>query len=54
MDLVREYPDIFTLSLSEVFPVDFTQHKLKIDPDTVREGQGSRDPWGVVGKGTDG
>ena len=23
------------LSLSEVFPVDFTQHKLKIDPDTV-------------------
>ena len=35
MDLIREYPDIFALSLSEVFPVDFMQHKLKIDPDTV-------------------
>ena len=35
MDLVREYPEIFMLSLSEVFPVDFTQHKLKIDPDTM-------------------
>ena len=35
MDLVREYPDIFALSLSEVFSVDFTQHRLKIDPDTV-------------------
>ena len=35
MDLVREYPDSFALSLSEVFPVDFTQHKLKIDPDTM-------------------
>ena len=32
MDLVREYPDIFALSLSEVFPVNFMQHKLKIDP----------------------
>ena len=31
MDLVREYLDIFALSLSEVFPVNFTQHKLKID-----------------------
>ena len=35
MDLIRGYPDIFPLSLSEVFPVDFTQHKLKIDPDTM-------------------
>ena len=32
MDLVQEYPDIFVLSLSEVFPVNFMQHKLKIDP----------------------
>ena len=35
MDLIREYPDIFALSLSEVFPVDFMQHKLNIDPDTA-------------------
>ena len=31
-NLLREYPDIFALSLSEVFPVDFAQHKLNIDP----------------------
>src|SRR6266481_590257 len=31
-DLIKEYPDIFVLSLSEVFPVDFMTHKLKIDP----------------------
>ena len=31
-NLLREYLDIFALSLSEVFPVDFTQHKLNIDP----------------------
>ena len=29
------YPDIFVLSLSEVFPVDFASHKLKIDADVV-------------------
>ena len=31
-DLIKEYTDIFALSLSEVFPVDFMTHKLKIDP----------------------
>ena len=31
-NLLREYPDIFALDLSEVFPVDFAQHKLNIDP----------------------
>ena len=35
MDLVREYLDIFALNLSEVFPVNFMQHKLKIDPGIV-------------------
>ena len=30
-NLLREYPDIFVLNLSEVFPVDFAQHKLNID-----------------------
>ena len=30
-NLLREYPDIFALNLSEVFPVDFVQHKLNID-----------------------
>src|SRR6266481_1879136 len=34
-DLIREYPDIFALSLSEVFPVDFASHKLKIHADVV-------------------
>ena len=29
-NLLREYPDIFALSLSEVFPVNFAQ--LNIDP----------------------
>ena len=31
-NLLREYLDIFVLSLSEVFPADFAQHKLNIDP----------------------
>ena len=31
MDLVQEYLDIFALSLSEVFPVAFMQHKLYKD-----------------------
>ena len=35
VQLVEEYPDIFTLSLSEVFPIDFMRHKLKINPDAV-------------------
>jgi transposase InsO family protein len=30
--LISEYPDIFALNLSEVFPLDFIQHKLNIDP----------------------
>ena len=34
-DLLKEYPDIFALNLSEVFPVDFAQHRLNIDPHTV-------------------
>jgi len=34
-DLIKEYQDIFALSLSEVFPVNFVTHKLKLDPDTV-------------------
>src|SRR6266481_7151932 len=34
-DLIREYPDIFALSLSEVFPVDFASHKLNIHADVV-------------------
>ena len=33
LELIKEYPDIFALSLSEVFPVDFATHKLKLDPD---------------------
>ena len=33
--LIKEYPDIFALNLSEVFPVDFVQHKLKLNPDAV-------------------
>ncbi|KAF8461478.1 hypothetical protein JB92DRAFT_2777769, partial [Gautieria morchelliformis] len=32
-NLVKEFTDIFTLSLSEVFPVDYTTHKLKGNPD---------------------
>ena len=28
VELICEYPDIFALSLSEVFPVDFATHKL--------------------------
>ena len=35
IDLIKEYPDIFALNLSKVFPVDFTTHKLKLDPDIV-------------------
>ena len=35
IDLIKEYPDIFALNLSEVFPVDFMMHKLKLDPDIV-------------------
>ena len=35
IDLIKECPDIFTLNLSEVFPVDFMMHKLKLDPDIV-------------------
>ena len=31
-DLKKEYPDIFAFSLSEVFPVNFVTHKLKLDP----------------------
>ncbi|KAF8521494.1 hypothetical protein JB92DRAFT_2660403, partial [Gautieria morchelliformis] len=32
LDLVKEFADIFALPLSEVFPVDFTTHKLHVDP----------------------
>ena len=35
IDLIKEYPDIFALNLSEVFPIDFMTHKLKLDPDIV-------------------
>ena len=35
IDLIKEYPDIFALNLSEVFPVDFMMHKLKLDPNIV-------------------
>ena len=35
IDLIKEYPDIFALNLSKVFPVDFMMHKLKLDPDIV-------------------
>ena len=35
IDLIKEYLDIFALNLSEVFPVDFMTHKLKLDPDIV-------------------
>ncbi|GLB40100.1 hypothetical protein LshimejAT787_0706100 [Lyophyllum shimeji] len=31
--LVREYADVFALSLSEVFYVDWYRHKLNVDPD---------------------
>ncbi|KAF8068832.1 hypothetical protein FPV67DRAFT_1415511, partial [Lyophyllum atratum] len=31
--LVREYADVFALSLSEVLPVDWYKHKLNIKPD---------------------
>src|SRR6266481_1735279 len=34
-NLIREYPDIFALSLSEVFLVDFASHKQKIHADVV-------------------
>ena len=34
-NLIKEYPDVFALNLSEVFPIDFMKHKLKIDPSTV-------------------
>src|SRR6266481_4994828 len=34
-NLIKDYPDIFALSLSEVFPVNFATHKLRFDPDTV-------------------
>ena len=34
-NLIKDYPDIFALSLSEVFPVNFATHKLRLDPDTV-------------------
>ncbi|KAF8586351.1 hypothetical protein K439DRAFT_1341164, partial [Ramaria rubella] len=30
--MVHEYADIFALNLSEVIPVNFTKHKLYIDP----------------------
>ncbi len=33
VELICKYPDIFVLSLSEVFPVDFATHKLKLNPD---------------------
>ncbi|KAF5384125.1 hypothetical protein D9615_003277 [Tricholomella constricta] len=33
-DLIREYADVFALSLSEVFFVDWYKHKLNIPPDT--------------------
>src|SRR6266481_9117188 len=35
ISLIKEYPDIFALNLSEVFPVDFMKHKLNIDPSIV-------------------
>src|SRR6266481_3961051 len=35
INLVKQYPDIFAHNLSEVFPVDFMTHKLKIDPSIV-------------------
>ena len=35
IDLIKEYLDIFTLYLSEVFPIDFMTHKLKLNPDIV-------------------
>src|SRR6266481_8518981 len=34
-NLIKDYPDIFALSLSEVFLVNFVTHKLRLDPDTV-------------------
>ncbi|EJD36338.1 hypothetical protein AURDEDRAFT_74299, partial [Auricularia subglabra TFB-10046 SS5] len=34
-DLVREYADIFTLSLDEVRLVDFVEHKIGVPPGTV-------------------
>ncbi|QRV96465.1 Retrovirus-related Pol polyprotein from transposon [Ceratobasidium sp. AG-Ba] len=34
MDLVREYADVFALSLSEVLPVDFTEMRLDIPEST--------------------
>jgi hypothetical protein len=32
LNLIKEFADIFALSLSEVFPVNFTTHKLHVDP----------------------
>ncbi|KAJ7114207.1 hypothetical protein C8R43DRAFT_903082 [Mycena crocata] len=32
--LIKEYADIFALSMSEVFFVDWWKHHLNIDPDT--------------------
>ncbi|KAF8508659.1 hypothetical protein JB92DRAFT_2624947, partial [Gautieria morchelliformis] len=32
-ELIKEYADIFALSLSEVFPVGWTKHKLNINPE---------------------
>ena len=31
-ELVQTYADVFALSLSEVLPVSFIQHKLHVDP----------------------
>ncbi|KAJ6522904.1 hypothetical protein B0H19DRAFT_878322, partial [Mycena capillaripes] len=33
ISLIREYADIFALSMSEVFFVDWWKHHLNIDPD---------------------
>ena len=33
--LIKDFLDIFALTLSEVFPVNFTRHKLNIDPSAV-------------------
>lgn len=34
-DLLKEFADIFALSLSEVLTVNFAKHKLNIDPDII-------------------
>ncbi|KZV85347.1 hypothetical protein EXIGLDRAFT_623163, partial [Exidia glandulosa HHB12029] len=43
-DMVREFADVFTLSLDEVRIVDFIEHRLGIPPGTVGPRSASQKP----------